>query len=181
MKFDMKIGECMTVGVITLPSDATAQAAAKLIKDARIGSILVTEKGKAIGILTERDIVIDVVAAGRDPAQTPLKAVMSKPLKVIGAHQSIQDAALALKENKVKRLPVVDKKGRMVGILSEGDLVRVFPGLLDILSEESELGPYQKERHVYTGVCEKCGLHSSELKMESRKLLCEECIEEDEV
>lgn len=179
--FDLKIGEAMTVGVIALSSDSSVQEAAKLLKKARVGSIIVTEKGKAVGILTERDISNNVVAEGLDPKKTLLKKAMSKPLKVISAHQTIQDAALALKENKVKRLPVVDKKGQLVGIISEGDLVRVYPGVVDVLSEGNEVGPYKKETHVYTGVCEQCGLYTDELKMEAGRLYCDECMEEEAV
>ena len=181
MKMDVKIGECMTVGVLTLSTSSTVKEAAQLLKRSRVGSIIVTDKGKAVGIITERDIVHSVVAEGKDPIKTLLKSIMSKPLKVIGAHQSIQDGALALKENKVKRLPVVDKKGQLVGIVSEGDLLRVYPGVLDVISESNELGPYQREKHTYTGVCEKCSLPSDDLKMVEGRLFCDECREEEEL
>ena len=181
MKVDIKVGECMTVGVLTLPISATVKQAAQLLKKARVGSIIITDNGKAVGIITERDIVNSVVAEDKDASKTALKSVMSRPLKVISASHSIQDAALALKENKLKRLPVVDKKGQMVGIVSEGDLLRVFPGMIDVISESNELGPYQKEKHLYTGVCETCGQYSEELKMANGRLYCDECREEEEV
>ena len=178
MKLNLKIGECMTVGVLALQTTSTVKQAAQLLKKSRVGSVLVTEKGKAVGILTERDIVYAIVAEGKDPSKITLKSIMSKPLKVIGAQQSIEDAALALKENKIKRLPVVDKKGQLVGIVSEGDLMRVYPGVVDILSESSELGPYNAEKHVYAGVCEQCGTYSEGLKMSQSHLFCSECSEE---
>lgn len=181
MKLDVKIGECMTVGVLTLPTSATIREAAQLLKKSRVGSVIATDKGKAVGILTERDIVYAVVAEGKDVSKTTLKSIMSKPLKVISASQSVEDAALALKENKVKRLPVVDKKGQLVGIVSEGDLMRVYPGIVDVMSESSEMGPYDKEKHVYTGICEQCGTFAETLKMDSGRLYCEECMEESEV
>ncbi|VVB57158.1 Inosine-5'-monophosphate dehydrogenase [uncultured archaeon] len=180
MKLDVKIGECMTVGVLALPVSATVKQAAQLLKKSHVGSVIATEKGKAVGILTERDIVYAVVAEGKDAAKTPLKSVMSKPLKVIKASQSVEDAALALKENKVKRLPVVDQKGQLVGIVSEGDLIRVYPGMVDVMSESSELGPYDKEKHLYAGKCEQCGLYSEELRMQNGRLYCDECMEEEE-
>ena len=181
MKVDIKVGECMTVGVLTLPSSATVRDAAALLRKSRVGSIIVTEKGKAVGILTERDITYKVVAAGLDPKKTKLKSAMSKPLRAISADKKIEDVVLALKENKIKRMPVVDKKGRLVGIVSEGDIMRVYPGVVDVMSEASELGPYNREEHYYTGVCEKCGLFSEHLKVDSGKLCCDECLEEDEV
>jgi CBS domain-containing protein len=181
MKLDVKVGECMTVGVLTLPASASIKQAAKLLKKSRVGSVIATKDGKAVGIITERDIVYSVVAEGKSPEKTKLKDIMSKPLKVIKANQTIEDAALALKQNNIKRLPVVDSKGQLVGIVSEGDLMRVYPGVVDIISEESELGPYDKENHVYTGVCEQCGSFSESLRMQTGRLYCEECLEEEEV
>lgn len=181
MKLDVKVGECMTVGVLTLPASASIKQAAKLLKKSRVGSVIATKDGKAVGIITERDIVYSVVAEGKNPEKTKLKDIMSKPLKVIKANQTIEDAALALKQNNIKRLPVVDSKGQLVGIVSEGDLMRVYPGVVDIISEESELGPYDKENHVYTGVCEQCGSFSESLRMQTGRLYCEECLEEEEV
>ncbi len=181
MKLNVKIGECMTVGVLTLPLSASVKSAAQLLRKSRVGSVIVTDKGKAVGILTERDIVYAVVAEGRDAGKTLLKSIMSKPLKVIKVSQSIEDAALALKENKVKRLPVMDSKGQLVGIVSEGDLMRVYPGVVDVMAETAEMGPYDKEKHVYTGICEQCGTFAENLKMESGRLYCEECMEEEEV
>ncbi len=181
MKFNVKVGQCMTVGVLTLPASASVREAAVLLKKSRVGSVIIVEKGKAIGILTERDIAYKVVAAGKDPVHCLLKSVMSKPLKVISADQKIESAALALKDNKVKRLPVVDKKGQLVGIVSEGDLLRAYPGMVDIMAANAEMGPFNREQHTYSGVCEKCSLHSDQLKMDEGKLVCEDCMEEEEV
>ncbi len=180
-QLDLKVGECMTVGVLTLAAEKPVVDAAKMLKKTRVGSIIVTDKGKAVGIVTERDIAYKVVAAGLNPKTTKLRAIMSKPLKVISASQSISDAASALRNNRVKRLPVVNKKGQLVGVIAEGDLVKVYPGVLDVLSESNDIGPFNREDHVYTGVCEVCGLHSDSLRIDSRKLKCDECIEEEEV
>lgn len=181
MKIDLKVGECMTVGVLTLPDEKTVVDAAKLLKKTRVGSVIVTSKGKAVGIITERDIAYKVVAAGLDPAKTKLKGVMSKPLKVIKANQSIQDAALALRNNKVKRLPVMNAKGQLVGVLAEGDLVKAYPGMVDVIAESQAIGPVKTSDLTYTGICEVCGMYSDDLKTDEQKLKCGECREEEEV
>jgi predicted transcriptional regulator len=169
----------MTVGVVTLPIDKSVFDAANLLKKTRIGCVIVTKKGKAAGIITERDITYKVVATGKDPKKTKLGAAMSKPLRVIRASEKISDAALALKENKVKRLPVVDAKGRLIGIITEGDLIRVYPGVIDVISETAEIGPASAS--MLTGICDECGMHSDDLLKERGKLVCEECREEDAV
>lgn len=180
MKMNIKVGQCMTVGVFTLPADKSVQDAAKLLKKTGVGSIIITQKGKAKGIITERDIVHKVVSIGKDAKKTKLKAIMSRPLKVIKASDTIETAALALLNNKVKRLPVLDKKSRLIGIVTESDLLRVYPGMLDVISETDDIRK-GKPNEYYTGVCDICGCFSEELTRDERKLKCEECIEEDAV
>lgn len=179
MNTDVRIGQCMTVGVFTLPADKSVADAARLLRKTKVGSVIITQKGKARGIITERDIVCKVVAMGKDPKKVKLKGIMSRPLRVIRASDRIRTAALALKSNKVKRLPVVDKGGRLVGIVTEGDLLRVYPGIVDVISEMQEIRG--KPNEAVTGVCEVCGCFSEELKHDEDKLKCVECIEEDEL
>ncbi len=175
----LKVGDVMTVGVVSLPETSTVQAAAKQLRKTKVGSLIITRRGKAVGILTERDIAYKVVAEGKNAKSTMLKGIMSHPLRVIRSSESIQNAATALMNNKVKRLPVVDRKGQLIGIVSDSDLLRAFPGLVDVLVEEEKLELPKNE--FYTGVCAICGLVSEELKRYGNKLICEECAEEDEV
>jgi CBS domain-containing protein len=180
MNVDLRVGDIMTVGVITLPSDSTVEEAAKLLRKTKVGCIIVTKNKKAKGIVTERDLVYKVVAAGIDPKKTKLERVMTTPLKMIVAGEKIDKAALMLKEKKVKRLPVVNKKKQLVGIITEGDLMRAYPGLLDLLLEDAEIRRFPKSE-VFSGVCDECGLHSDKLIRIGEKLFCEECREEEEV
>ena len=180
MKMNIRIGQCMTVGVFSLPADKTADDAAKLMKKTTIGSVIVMQKGKAKGIITESDLVYKVIAQGIDAKKVKLTKIMSKPLKVIKASDNVESAALALKNNKIKRLPVVDRLGKLVGIITEGDLLRVYPGMIDVISESQELRE-AKPNEYYTGVCEECGLASEELTRDEGKLKCDECIEEEAV
>lgn len=128
----------MTKGVITLDLSKSVFHAAKILSSKNIGSVIITEKGDAVGILTERDIVKKIVAKGKDPKKVKLFQVMSKPLKAIYVHQTIQDAALAMREKNIKRLAVVDKNNKLVGIITQGDLIGVYPGIVDILVESPE-------------------------------------------
>ena len=180
MKMDVKVGQCMTVGVFTLPADKTVRDAARLLRKTNVGSVIITQKGKAKGIITERDIVYKVIALGKDPVKTKLKSVMSRPLKVIKASDKVESAAMALRNNRVKRLPVVDRNGRLVGIITEGDLLRVYPGMVDVVSEMQEMRE-SKPSEYFTGVCEVCGCFAEDLKRDEGKLKCEDCIEEEEL
>lgn len=169
----------MTKGVVALKSSDTALKAAKALKNNVVGSVVVLDKGKAVGIVTERDITYKVVAAGKDPEKVKLSTIMGSPLKVIKGDTGLQEAALTLKAHKIKRLPVVDKKGKLVGIITEEDLLRVYPGFVDIMKELSEIrrfGPAE----IFTGACDKCGVYSEALKRSRGLLLCEECREAEE-
>jgi len=170
----------MTVGVFTLTADKKIVDAARLMKKTGVGSIIVMQKGKARGIITERDIVYKVIAPGRDPKKTKLGSAMSRPLKVIKASDRVETAASALRANRIKRLPVVNNKGKLVGIITEGDLLRVYPGMMDVMSEMQEMRA-SKPNEYYTGICEICGCFTEELRRDEGKLKCDECIEEGEV
>ncbi|OIO21828.1 hypothetical protein AUJ17_01455 [Candidatus Micrarchaeota archaeon CG1_02_47_40] len=139
MKDDIKVGDCMTVGVITLESGKTVHEAAALLKKTQVGSIIITNKSKADGIVTERDIVYKVVSRGLDPKKTKVSQIMSSPLRVIDVSKPVEDAALAMKKHNVKRLPVIDKKERLVGIITESDLLGVYPGMTTIMVEKARM------------------------------------------
>ncbi len=171
---DIRIGDVMTIGVITLAESKTAMDAAKLLKKTDVGSIIVTKKGKAEGIVTERDLVHKVMVEGKDPKKVTLKQVMSTPLRVIEAKDTIQKAAMALKSNKIKRLPVINKDKKLVGIITQGDLVKTYPGLIDVILEGAELEHYREDMYL-AGQCGSCGAYSDDLRRVERRLLCPEC------
>jgi len=142
MGSDLKVGDIMTKKVIVIPYGKNMQDVAKLMKKNEIGSVVVVDdmtNKRAKGIITERDIVHNVIAKGKDPYKTLVEEVMSKPLRVIKPDTSIEDAAKAMRENKIKRLPVVDEENELVGIISEGDIAKVFPLVVDLIEEKASI------------------------------------------
>ena len=132
----------MTKNVIVAPFGNTIQDVAKLMKKHNIGSVIIVadEKGKhAKGIITERDIVYKVLAKGADPYKAMVEKVMSSPLRVVRPETKIEEAARAMKENKIKRLPVVSDNNELIGILSEGDIMKIFPVVVDLIEEKAAL------------------------------------------
>jgi len=180
MKTDIRVGEVMTKGVVTLDAAESVLEAAKSMKKNNIGSVVITRRGRAVGIITERDIVLKLVMTGRNARKTKAGDAMSRPLRMISASSTLAEAAEKLKDLKIKRLPVVDEKDRLVGMITDDDLVRIYPGLIDVLLEEADIQKFGKNEE-FTGACEKCGVYSEELSREGGKLLCAECLEEDEV
>lgn len=177
---EVRVGDVMRKGVITLPQEATVAEAAGTLKKNLIGSIIVMGKGEPAGIITERDLVFKVMADGKDPKKIKLKQVMSSPLKAVGPEVDIEEAAKIMRDERVKRLPVISNKGKLIGILSETDVVRVSPALFDIIRERVALERFGKAES-FTGLCESCFNYSEILKRIDGKLICEDCEEAHEV
>ncbi len=142
MGSDLKVGDVMTRSVVVVPFGKTILDVAKIMKRDNVGSIIVVEdsSGKhAKGIITERDLVHKILASGEDPYPVPVEKAMSRPLRVVRPETSLEDAAKAMRENKMKRLPVVNEKNELIGIISEGDVLRVFPAVIDLIEEKKAI------------------------------------------
>jgi len=113
----------MKKNVATISEDKSAKDAAKIMNRRRIGSIVVFRKKNAVGIITERDILRRVVAAGRNPVKTKCKRIMSSLLLSIDADAEIEDAIEIMIKKKIKKL-VVTKDGDLAGIVTATDIIR---------------------------------------------------------
>ena len=120
----MTVQELMNPKVITIEPSASAALAARLLSRYNIGSLPVcTADRKLRGIVTDRDIVLRCVAAEDDPAQTPVRDIMSRAPATLSPTQDVHAAALSMAAHQVRRMPVVENS-RLVGIVSLGDLAK---------------------------------------------------------
>jgi CBS domain-containing protein len=115
------IQEVMTPDPHTVKADATLEEAAREMKGDDIGAVLVEDNGGVAGILTDRDIVVRAIAEGRDPSSTKVADVATRDVKTLTPDSSIDDAIKIVREQNVRRIPVV-QDGRPAGIVSIGDL-----------------------------------------------------------
>jgi CBS domain-containing protein len=115
------VSELMHRNVVKLESSATVLDAARHMRDSSIGDVLVTEKGKLRGIVTDRDLVVRCLATEGDPKNTRVGEVCSEDLVTLSPHDDFQDAVQLMNDHAVRRLPVVEGD-EVVGILSLGDL-----------------------------------------------------------
>jgi len=115
----------MAKPVITINKDSSVLEAAKIMSEKGIGSIVITDKGKPVGITTERDILQRVVGKGLDASKVNMKAVMSHPIITINGRMPIINAIRMMEKNKVRRLLVVER-GKLVGIVTQRDLLRAL-------------------------------------------------------
>ncbi len=127
----------MIKDVITLEVGHSIVDAAKLMKKQEIGSIIITKGEKAVGIITERDIVRKAVAEGSIDKR--VGDLMSNPLIVVTPDLPIEQAAKVMRENKVKKLIVVDAENNLKGIITETDIVKVIPAWISLLEEKAML------------------------------------------
>ncbi|HTY79066.1 MAG TPA: CBS domain-containing protein [Candidatus Bathyarchaeia archaeon] len=112
--------------VVTASARMTVAEAARIMKQKNVGALIVVNAGRPLGILTDRDIVVDVVAAGKDPDEVHVGDVARKRTATIRDDLGLSDAARAFAKSAVRRLPVVDKAGRVTGILSIDDLMMLL-------------------------------------------------------
>ncbi len=176
---DLKVKDLMTKNVISLPMEKSVADIALEMAKKDVSAMLLKSGDTFVGILTDRDIIKKVIALGLNPKNVRGGEVMSSPLISISENVSVQEAADKMRDNKIRRL-VVKRKGNVVGIISESDIVRVEPELHFLIREHSRLGvgkvsPMEPRGVILEGYCEECENYSGDLKKVNGKWLCDEC------
>jgi CBS domain-containing protein len=118
------IKEVMTRDVRACEPNATVADAAKMMAQEDVGPVPIVEDGRLVGIVTDRDIVVRVVAEGRDPNATTVKEIASTELVTVSPDDDLDEALHLLAERQVRRLPVVEGD-RLVGIVAQADIARL--------------------------------------------------------
>lgn len=118
----MTISEIMTTHVEKVEPDARIDDVAKRMSELDVGSVPVCEGGRLKGMVTDRDIVLRVVAARRDPATSRASDIMSEPAVCCLESQTVEEAARLMQEHQIRRIPVVNGEHILVGMVSLGDL-----------------------------------------------------------
>jgi len=108
--------------VVTIGKDATVLDGALLMNEHKIGALVVLDDGQVVGMFTERDILQRVVAAQRDPARTPIEEVMTTEVVCCAPETTIEEARGAMKNRRIRHMPLVDSEQRLQGLISIGDL-----------------------------------------------------------
>lgn len=135
----MKLDEIMIDRVITVYAGATVKDAVYLMNKYGIGCLIVQEKMKPIGVITERDLMKRVLAKSRNPEEITVREVMSTPLVTGRREMDVEDATRLMLEQKIKKLPIIDN-GRLMGIVSLTDLISSQPDVLGTVKEITAAG-----------------------------------------
>jgi CBS domain-containing protein len=169
------VRDIMNSPVISASPHDTIKDIATKMKEERIGSIIIMENEKAVGIVTDWDIVSNAVIKDIKPTMVKASDIMQK-LHTIEGEEGITEAARILKQHNIKRLGVV-YKNRLVGIISTSDVIAVTPDLVDVISEKASLmrGEIGRSAGNVSGYCDECGEWSDLLQFDEGTFSCEEC------
>ncbi|MGW1058545.1 CBS domain-containing protein [Micromonospora rubida] len=137
-----RVSDVMTKQVVYLPVETTLDEAARVMKEADIGDVVVTDGASLAGMLTDRDIVVRAVAERSDPASTTIGSIITREVVMIEQHSTAGEAASLMRERGVRRILVCDSERKLVGIVSLGDLAMQFDpsSALSDISEQAPTG-----------------------------------------
>jgi CBS domain-containing protein len=130
----LKVRDVMVREVITVDENSTVKEAVDIMNEFQIGSLIVLEKGKAIGIVTERDFLRRVIGEGKDAKNTRVGEIMTTPLVVVEPSTDLEEAVKLMFQRKIKKLAVVDAK-KLVGIVTLTDIARFQPQMIKMLKQ----------------------------------------------
>lgn len=177
------VRDIMNSPVVSASPNDTIHDIAKKMKEENIGSIVIMENDKPVGIVTDWDIVTKAIVNDSKPSLIKAKDVM-KEIYTIESEESITEAARLLRKHNIKRLGVV-YKNRLAGIISSSDVIAVTPDLVEIVSEKAaiirgELGIARPASNV-SGYCDECSEWSDLLQYDEGTFICEVCRGESSV
>lgn len=175
MKKAIPVVEIMTKGPVTIGRESSIRDAATVMRDRGVGSLIVTGNHDPVGIVTEKDLVTKVVAEDRTPSDLRVEEVMTAPLITVDPYVEVLEAAKRMADLGIRRLPVLEN-GNLVGVVTENDILKVWPALIDITRDRASMAP--PATGAVLGYCESCSTYSDRLAVHNGQLLCPDCREE---
>ncbi|MEM5777280.1 MAG: CBS domain-containing protein [Candidatus Aenigmatarchaeota archaeon] len=178
MKVKIPVKKMMIKKPVTAKTIDTVMEVAKKMAENRVGSTVIEENGKPIGIITETDLTKKIVALGKDPSKIKAEDIMSTPIVFVNPEDDYTMAVEKMKKHKIKRLPVIEN-GKVVGIITSTDIARTVPDFIEILKERINMKMSEPllENAVTSGICEVCGNYSEFLIYDDEQWVCENCRE----
>ncbi|MHA1971638.1 MAG: CBS domain-containing protein [Candidatus Hodarchaeales archaeon] len=169
--------------IVSMSRDKPVTEAAKLMKDNRVGSVLI-KNDKIEGIITKGDIIYRVLGKALDPGIVLVDDVMSSPVAYVSADDTLETCMLYMAKKNIERILVVEDNdlSKPLGIISTNDILKFAPGLLRIQRErlliENTSG--ETETITFKGFCDDCGNYSELLRIKNGYTLCPQCINPEE-
>jgi len=182
MKTGITVMDAMTKKPIVLSPLDTIKHCAGQMEQFHVGTIIVKGGGgKAVGIISEQDIVRKIIAKGLDPYKMKLEDIMEKGIITIEPEADIFDALTKMRDLNIRHLPVI-KDDKLLGLLTLKDILKIEPQLFELLVEKFELR--EEERKPINkfspseGICQLCGEYSEKLNNIGNSRICDYCKKE---
>ncbi len=131
--------DIMVSDPVTVNPETTVYQIARMMAEKNIGSVIVVENNKVVGIVTEEDLIRRVLAEGRDPNRTRAGDIMSRPVVHVSPDTEVKEVALLMARLGIGHIPVIDGN-KLVGIIAEYDIIRLTPDLIELLYVKGKLG-----------------------------------------
>lgn len=175
------VKDVMSTPVLTIDAKKTARDAGKLMRKHRKGFLVVTDGNKPAGVISESDLIEEIICKNTKADKVKLKNLMHGPIIAVDPDDDILTASRKMKENNIHRLPVVIT-GRVTGVISLTDIARTSPEMLDLLEYRLKMKerPFEIKEKTTLGICDSCDNYSEDLQNINGEWLCEICREERE-
>ncbi len=176
------VSQIMTKKVVTIDINGSALDAAKEMIKHDVGSVIVMKKDEPVGIVTERDMVREIIATNMKPSEMKIAKLMKSPLITISPDSSLIEVARKMVKMNIRRLPVVER-GKLLGIVTDTDVIAASAELNETLLELMEINrePLSEGKisgSFVQGICERCAAISESLESIDGILVCESCKDE---
>jgi CBS domain-containing protein len=171
MKTKISVRDAMTLHPIKLDVNKGLCDCAKLMARHRIGGVLIVDKKKLVGIVTEQDIVRKLVAKGKE-IDIPVKDIMETELVTITSDIDIYEAMMLMRDEDIRHLPVVENE-KLVGLITIKDILRIEPQLFDYMVAKYELR--EADTKPLSDVCQLCGCLTDKLYDAKGTKVCKHC------
>lgn len=174
------VKEIMSKPAVIIDYNKTAKEAGQLMRKKRIGFLVATKRNKAVGIISDADLINKIIVGGKSPQRAKIKDLMSTPMIALSPEEDVMEAVRKIKKNNIHRMPVVDK-GKVVGVLSLTDIARSSPEMHYLLEYRQEMKkhPIAIIEEETSGICESCDNYSEHLrKAIDGRWMCDMCRDE---
>jgi len=130
----MSVFSCCQTNVMTVSPEDTAYDAANIMEEWNVGSVIVKENERPVGIVTDRDLVVRVITTRKIPEETSIREIMTRDPVIVKGDTGLYEAMEQIKGKGIRRLPVVDSDGRLQGIITVDDLIRLLAAEMNCIS-----------------------------------------------
>ncbi|MBI1978583.1 MAG: CBS domain-containing protein [Candidatus Aenigmarchaeota archaeon] len=176
------VKDVMSSPVLTIGIGKTARDAGKLMRKHRKGFLVVVKNGNPAGVISESDLITEIVCKSIKADKVKLADLMHEPIIAVDKEDDILSATRKMKQNNVHRLTVLSE-GRLAGVVSLTDIAKTSPEMLDLLEYRLKMKekPFTLKERITIGLCDSCDNYSEDLRNVEDQWICDDCREEKEL